>query len=504
MDEPRDACLGLLRERRERCGLECIPIPLQETRRWVMAGGALRHDTGGFFSVVGVRGTIHTGADSSRARPGELSSIEQPLIHQPEIGILGILLRTRGGRAEILVQAKAEPGNVDSVQLSPTVQATESNYRRLHGGAPTPYLEYFTRSGSWTVAADTLQSEQGTRFLGKYNRNVTVRVRDDGPDPVSESWRWCDMADVARALGRDFCVNTDLRSVLASSDWRALAGGATPFSSWRGTGGRGEALLDSYLAPDASAENRIEDLVQSIEQARSSTDVAIEIVPLHDLHGWSLGADAIRDGEARRFEVAGFRVRAPDREVPAWDQPLVRDLAEGEVVLVAQRRRGVLHFLLRPSFEIGFREKAQYGPSWQRAPKGEGAAGGKRGSGGARGSAGGVASAGDEVEPADGALAELLSGREATERLSCWQSEEGGRFYRSASRYRIVELPEEDSPGPLLRGRPSPPGARFATLSQIRRLVGSPGLLTNEARSALALLLLWMVESSSVEGACHK
>jgi oxidase EvaA len=202
----------------------------------------------------------------------------------------------------------------------------------------------------------------------------------------------------------------------------------------------------------------------------------VQLVPLDGLRGWSFYAGTIRDAAARRFEVAGFRVRAPDREVPAWDQPLLRDLGEGEVVLAAQRRRGVLHFLLRPSLEVGFRERAQYGPSWQRAPEAEARA----------------------ADPEEEALADLLrSGSAAerpgpaavrpgpaTERLSCLQSEEGGRFYRSASRYRIVELPEEEMP--------LPPGARFAALSQIRRRLAIPGLLTNEARSAVALLLTWL------------
>jgi len=442
--------------------MECAPISLEETRRWDLADGTLRHDTGGFFSVVGIRGSIRADGPSSL-----LHVVEQPLIHQPEIGILGILLRIRGCRAEALVQAKAEPGNVDGVQLSPTVQATESNYRRLHGGAPTPYLEYFTRRGPWAVLTDGLQSEQGTRFLCKYNRNVTILVREDGPAPVSESWRWCEVSSVLQALGRDFCVNTDMRSVLASSDWRALAGGATPFAAWRGRGGWGEALLESLLAPDEMAENPFDLLPRVLEEFRGSIDIAVDLVPLHRLRGWRTDGGGIRDLSSRRFEVAGFRVRAPDREVPAWDQPLVRDMAEGEVVLAAQRRKGLLHFLLRPSLEVGFREKAQYGPSWQKPPEAphEGAP--------------------RTADPVEGALAALLCGREATERLACLQSEEGGRFYRSASRYRVVELAEA-ADLPLSRG------ARFATLSQIRRLLAAPGSLTNEARSAVALLLSWL------------
>jgi oxidase EvaA len=36
-----------------------------------------------------------------------------------------------------------EPGNINKVQLSPTVQATESNYTRVHGGKAIKYLNFF-------------------------------------------------------------------------------------------------------------------------------------------------------------------------------------------------------------------------------------------------------------------------------------------------------------------------------------------------------------------------
>ena len=58
-------------------------------------------------------------------------------IHQPEIGILGILTRLTGGAREYLMQAKQEPGNVDGAQVSPTLQATFSNYTQAHGGSLT-------------------------------------------------------------------------------------------------------------------------------------------------------------------------------------------------------------------------------------------------------------------------------------------------------------------------------------------------------------------------------
>lgn len=101
-------------------------VPFAELAEWEFdpATGNLGHRSGRFFTVCGVRAGEEV----------------RPIIHQPEIGVLGILVRRIGGVTHCLLQAKMEPGNVNTVQLSPTVQATRSNYTRVHNGSPVRYL----------------------------------------------------------------------------------------------------------------------------------------------------------------------------------------------------------------------------------------------------------------------------------------------------------------------------------------------------------------------------
>ncbi len=101
-------------------------VPFAELDGWAFdeRTGDLRHRSGGFFAVHGLR----VSSDF-----GPVPAWEQPIIDQPEIGILGIALRDFDGIPHLLMQAKSEPGNVNGVQLSPTVQATKSNYMRVHG-----------------------------------------------------------------------------------------------------------------------------------------------------------------------------------------------------------------------------------------------------------------------------------------------------------------------------------------------------------------------------------
>lgn len=435
-------------ERRACAGLECARIPWSQARSWRLDQGQLVHETHRFFSIRGLR--------TASSIP-ELNGIEQPIIVQPEVGILGFLVRRSERGPELLMQAKTEPGNVGAVQLAPTVQATVSNYTRVHGGAPTPYLSYFLASEPDRVGADVLQSEQGTRFLNKYNRNVTVLVGGDGLDPVSDVWRWCDASAVLALLQTDFCVNTDARSALVCSDWSALCQGGRPFQRWQGRGGFGEALLESFRATDDGAESDMNGLRRALAEMQSRVALHVFMKPLDELAGWTMDDHRITDAEAMNFEIPIYRIAARDREVARWDQPLVRNYGEGVAVLLMQRRRGVLHFLLRGSVEIGFANKVQFGTTIQRSPFGR--------------------------VPAEAGLG--LPNCDLVEHASCRQSDEGGRFDQSIVEYKVVEVPEDE---PVQEDD----FTCWATLGQVYRLLRTPGLITNEARSTLALLLLYL------------
>src|SRR3990167_9232448 len=80
-------------------------IDLAASKNWRLQNGAMRHASGKFFQIVGLRWRTTT------------KILEQPFIRQREIGTLGFFMRVRKRQNELLVQAKAEPGNVGLVQL---------------------------------------------------------------------------------------------------------------------------------------------------------------------------------------------------------------------------------------------------------------------------------------------------------------------------------------------------------------------------------------------------
>ncbi len=449
---PPESLLSWLDHRRQTCDMHVEEIPWRHSREWHYSDGALQHHSGGFFSIVAVE-----------AENASSVTLRQPLINQPEIGILGFLLQRRGGVPHLLIQAKPEPGNIGLCQAAPSVQATRSNYQRLHHGKATPFLDFFTGHPAARVHADSLQSEQGTRFLGKYNRNMTVEVPAELALDTAEGYRWAPLPEVCALLGTDFQINTDARSVLASSDWSLLAGGAVPFSRWHGQGGIGESLLRSYAAPPSEALSSEAEILAALEQLRQSHPFQVRTVSLDGELDWLEGRQPRLLGPAGSFDVRQVAVRSSEREVQSWDQPIVAQERQGTAVLLGSRFNGVLHLLFRARAEIGFRERFQYGPALQDA--------------------GGAPSPVPELDAEELLLAELC-GR-ATPVLSSLHSDEGGRFYRSVARYSIALMAEADA-------LPSSPALRWMTLGQIERLLKRQGVFSNEARSLISMLLAYL------------
>jgi oxidase EvaA len=431
-------------------------ITWKEMRKWKMERGNLRHESGGFFSVVGMRFGEKEGAGLR----------SQPFILQPEIGILGFLMGrdTRGVR--LLVQGKTEPGNIGGTQLAPSFQCTKSNYELRHGGEIAPFSEYFLQVQSRSAVTDVLQSEQGTRFIDKYNRNMVVSVPVDSIDlssPQMLAWRWLPIELMSRIITQDFLLNTDARSVFSTTDWAEFCEDGEPFGRWRGQAGFGEQLWRSYHAPvDASSQAAFRQWLRDQQQAWSRE---IEVVGLDELPGWALSSEGLEprvsDGGPL---VRYYAVEADDREVVRWTQPLITSDSSGLVLLVARIQQGVLKFGTKLSPEPGFKNGAQLSVTLQVFP-------GERQR--------------DGVVEELCAQVEAFAGKRAQVVFDCQLSEEGGRFFQEINRYVVMVLPEGCS-------APDEENLSWLSLAAISALKRESGVFTNEFRSILSLLLAYL------------
>ena len=91
------------------------------------------------------------------------------------------------GVSHYLVQAKAEPGNIGKLQLSPTLQATTSNLLKAHGGTRPLFAEYFDEPKTAKIIYGKWQSEDGGRFHLKSNFNMIVEVDENEQLQITDS-----------------------------------------------------------------------------------------------------------------------------------------------------------------------------------------------------------------------------------------------------------------------------------------------------------------------------
>jgi len=181
-------------------------VPLYKTKGWYFDDRKnFRHQSGKFFSIEGIK---------VKTNSGNVLEWSQPIIRQPEIGILGILCKKYNGILYFLMQAKVEPGNINKVQISPTVQATKSNFSQVHGGKVPPYLEYFLNmDNKISIIVDQLQSEQGARFFKKRNRNMIIEIQDE--IKVLDNFCWLTLGQIKKLLLYPNIINMDTRTVLS-------------------------------------------------------------------------------------------------------------------------------------------------------------------------------------------------------------------------------------------------------------------------------------------------
>jgi oxidase EvaA len=430
------------RERVHRFRVRRIPLAEIASWRFERDTGNLVHQSGRFFSVEGLKVTT--------SYP-DAAVYHQPIVNQPEIGILGILAKRFDGVLHFLIQAKMEPGNVNLVQLSPTVQATRSNFTQVHGGSRVRYLDYFTDRARAAVIVDQLQSEQGSFFLRKRNRNMIVETHEDVP--VHEDFCWLTLGQLKGMLRKDNVVNMDSRTVLSAIP---LAASEEELQGIRESdAGSFEArLLESSLRRERGLHTN-DHVISWLTELKATADIRVQTLPLASLPGWSRDEFSIHRDDRRYFEVIGIAVEADSREVGGWCQPIVRPVATGTTGFLVQQIEGALHFLVHARMEPGIFDMFELAPTVQHIP-------------------------GNDLP--DAPLLDYFARARADQvRYEATQSEEGGRFFHYQNRNMVVELP----PGEQL---PLPPGYIWMTLGQIHEFLRYNNYFNIEARGLIACL----------------
>lgn len=417
---------------------------LSDSDKWFYdeAAGEIRNTNGSFFQIRGLR----------QYREGELV-LEQPVLIQDEIGYLGIICKETDGVLYFLMQAKIEPGNVNKIQISPTIQATKSNFTQKHGGKKPAYLDYFLNARPEDIIVDQIQSEQSSRFLGKRNRNIIIRVDDD--IEVLPSYRWMTLGTIKKLMKIDNLVNMDTRTVLS----------CIPYSQYDlSDSDRQElskAFTDKTLFESMFGSNDFADTVRVfryINDYRMLHSCENQIVSLKKLSSWNFTDGGIVHKKGYPFKVIFCDIEIEGREVTHWTQPLFQ--AEGKAVfgLITAVIDGKLRFLVQAKPEAGCFDGIELAPTVQLE----------------------AAVPEDNYSDMDRLFFRLLENG-AEIRNDVILSEEGGRFYHEENRNIVLRVSPEQT-GEL------PDGYFWLDYKTLNTMVQFNNVLNIQLRNLLSII----------------
>ena len=428
-------------------------VPFKNLNKWHFENntGNLVHDSGRFFSIEGIK---------VRTDYGNSKEWDQPIINQPEIGFLGIIAKEIDGVLYFLMQAKIEPGNVNCVQISPTLQATKSNYNCVHQGKSPLYLNYFQNVRPENIILDQLQSEQGARFLRKRNRNIIIRVEED--IPVYEDFCWMSISQIKQMMLRDNMVNMDTRTVLSGILWNEAfklefdVSGIYKFLENNNVSEFWKEIAISSISTEGIYT--INNVLSWLSQLKSQYDLFVNRISLKEAKSWIIKEDEIVREDRKYFRVIGANITISNREVQSWSQPLVQPMQEGICAFIVKKINNIYHFLVQAKLECGNFDIFELAPTVQCLTGGY-----------------------TDVSVKPLFLDYILNISKDQILFDTLQSEEGGRFFKEQNRNMIV-IAKDDFNCSI------PNTYIWMTLGQLYQFLKFNNYLNIQARSLLSLL----------------
>jgi oxidase EvaA len=401
------------------------------------------HVSGKFFSING----LHV----EKNKTNEVESWSQPIIVQPEIGILGFIAKKLNGVLHLLVQAKMEPGNINFVQISPTVQATKSNYTQVHGGKRPPFIDFFIKEGCGKILLDQLQSEQGARYYKKRNRNVIVQVDESLSIEEGADFRWVTLGQLKKLHRFDNLVHLDCRSIIGS-----ICFNTRNINLIKSNNLFGFEVLKSLICSDEDSVNSLTEVIGWITRIKLENELYVKLINIINVDNWYYSNGLIQHKEKKYFSLIGVNVIAASREVTSWSQPLIQNSNGGILGIIVQKKMNTLYFLIQARVEPGLIDTLELAPTVQYSPLNY-----------------------DDCLPPFSSYFENIDKEQI--RMDTFLSDEGGRFYKSQQRHIIIEISEN-------KQLDIPNNYCWLTFSQLNSLARFSIVLNIELRSMLSCI----------------
>lgn len=431
--------------------IQKIPFSAMKTWYFDKENGSLNHITGSFFKIEGIHINTNWGLKNEW---------EQPIINQPEIGILGILAKKIDGTLHFLLQAKIEPGNINVVQISPTLQATKSNYLKKHLGKSPEFIDYFINYGKSKVLLDQLQSEQGARFLKKRNRNIIIEIEENESINYGTNFKWITLRQIKELLRYDNLINMDTRTVLSGIsydfDLQDLENVGKYIETETNFNYVKSLFIDSYKL------NSLDTILSWITNLKTKYELNTYKKSIFELKNWSVQKDIIQHDSKKYFSIIALKVTIENREVNSWDQPMVKPENLGIIGFIIKKINGVYHFLVQAKLEIGNFDIIELAPTVQ-CITGNYRIG--------------------QNEYTVPFLEHFINPKEHEIILKNYQSEEGGRFYNEENLNLLIQKGDDFND-------PIPENYCWMTFNQLTYFIKFNNYVNISARSLISALKL--------------
>lgn len=192
--------------------LKVEQVDLRDCEEWATTNQNIKHKSNKFFEIIGLK------IQNSHSREVGQKGWFQPIIKEVGFdgGILGLIRKKINGIPHYLINAKAEPGNYNSVQLSPTLQATKSNINAVHGGNKPNFYEFFEDlESNKEIIFDQWLPEDGGRFYLKRNRGIIINKNEKAIIKVPKDFTWITLGQIVELIKKENIINPHLRSLIS-------------------------------------------------------------------------------------------------------------------------------------------------------------------------------------------------------------------------------------------------------------------------------------------------
>ena len=445
--------ISWINEQNNKVNVEVRKIPFSKLNLWSFNKdkSILCHDTGKFFSIEGI---------NVKTNWGNINEWSQPIINQPEIGYLGFITKEFNGVLHFLLQAKIEPGNVNHVQLSPTLQATKSNYTRAHKGKKPEYLDYFVKAKAKQILLDQLQSEQGARFLKKRNRNIIIKIDED--IELLDNFIWLTLGQIKQLMTYNNLVNMDTRTVISGIPYGNLDQDeidSIGFLKNNQIKSSTEFLFLKSTLCNSKSYHSQDSLISYVTKQKCRYDLQVNKISLSKLDEWIIDDDSIRHINEKYFKIIATEVSIQNREVVNWTQPMVEPCQEGLCAFICKNINGILHFAVQTKLECGNFDIIEFAPTVQCLTGNY-----------------------KETEAGNLPFLDYILGVDKSQLIyDTFQSEEGGRFYKEQNRNLIVMAGDEIS-------MDLPENYIWMTINQLQNFIKYNNYINIQARTLLSTL----------------